>query len=54
MPSYHPIQVRVTLEINIPPYPKVDKKMFYAELPPYPSEANFQINLPPLSERGQE
>jgi hypothetical protein len=42
MPSWPPIRVRVTLKINLPPFPKEDKKKFYAELPPYPSEGNFK------------
>jgi hypothetical protein len=54
MPSYPPIRVRVTLKINLPPYPKENKKKFYAELPPIRVRVNSQINLSPLFEGGEE
>jgi hypothetical protein len=39
--------VRVTLQINLPPYPKEDKKKFIPSYPPIRVRVTLKINLPP-------
>jgi hypothetical protein len=42
MPSYHPIRVRVTLQINLPPFFEGGCEKILRRVTPYPSEGNLK------------
>jgi hypothetical protein len=55
MPSYPPIRVRVTLQINLPPIIRMRiRKNFMPSYPPIRVRVTLRINLPLLSEGEQE